>query len=169
MTFSDKAKTFSQYRLSRRRTGLFLPARQPPPLQLRELFQKSLQFLIILNRSIAPALPTLWERRVDEAYRDGSGPDNETWGSPRAQRQLSLPQVWFRTERVPRKSRLEWANSATRERRRRSGGAKVVRDRRVAILYIFTIRSPTFVKEKKRMRICPENGLRLDLNIKPQR
>ena len=57
MTFSDKAKTFSQYRLSRRRTGLFLPARQPPPLQLRELFQKSLQFLIILNRSIDPLFP----------------------------------------------------------------------------------------------------------------
>lgn len=57
ITFSDKPKTFSQYRRSLLRTVLFLPAHQPPPLQLRELLQKSLQFLVILNGSANPLFP----------------------------------------------------------------------------------------------------------------
>lgn len=57
MTFSDKAKIFSQYRLNLRRTALFLPAHQAPPFQLRELFQKSLQFLVILHCPTNPLFP----------------------------------------------------------------------------------------------------------------
>ena len=57
ITFSDKAKTFSQYRLSLLRTGFFLPAPQTSPLPLRELFHQPLQFLVILNRPTHPLFP----------------------------------------------------------------------------------------------------------------
>src|SRR5262245_6763144 len=57
MTFSDKAKTFSQYRLSLLRTGFFLPVRQTSPLPLRELFHQRLQFLVILNGPTHPLFP----------------------------------------------------------------------------------------------------------------
>lgn len=58
MTFSDKVKTFSQYRISLCRTPLLLSVAQTLPLQFGKLFHQGLQLLVILYRLADTVFPS---------------------------------------------------------------------------------------------------------------
>jgi len=58
MTFSDKVKTFSQYRISLCRTALLLSGGQPLPLPFGKLFHQGLQLLVILYRLAHTVFPS---------------------------------------------------------------------------------------------------------------
>src|SRR5262245_8843482 len=155
MTFSDKAKTFSQYRLSLLRTGFFLPVRQTSPLPLRELFHQRLQFLVILNGPTHPLFPLFGNvelTRLTVMALDQIKGDMRLPTSAAAAR-LATRLVSHR-ERPSQKPagvrQLGGTRTAPALGRSKSGSGKAGWHSCILSIY----KNCTLVKKKKRMRIC---------------
>jgi hypothetical protein len=62
--FSDNSKTFSEYRMRRRRTALLLSLPQALPLPLGEFFDQRLHLLVVLNRLADAFFPSLGDTNL---------------------------------------------------------------------------------------------------------
>jgi hypothetical protein len=64
--FPDNSKTFSEYRMRRRRTALLLSLPQALPLSLGEFFDQGLHLLVALNRLADAFFPGLGDTNLAE-------------------------------------------------------------------------------------------------------
>jgi hypothetical protein len=63
-TFANKAKTFSAYRMRRRRTALLLSLPQALPLPFGEFFDQRLDLLVVLHCLADALFPSLGDANL---------------------------------------------------------------------------------------------------------